>query len=1683
MSASDVSNILEQYFNQVNEIADIWATSCAECSYENFDEFIESNDLEAFHDTEFTQVLIEMEKFVTTMLLDNIKADAMEIFTEARVNPAKFNLLVWYLIEMARKSSSTGNTVRNGVNIACVYLGLCTFNGVHAAKLFQEPLFEKCLKIMLNCARTIQIGDVGGGVSKKANKKKQKNRTTDEGMEEEEGEVVMGPPRIGVDRAEDYLQTLTTMLYAFFANVGYSIPNEYIMMSLETIEEIGRLELDGRTSSKADGAMSMREFRAMSKFVDRYAALLHIVADSKFASWSAAVYGRIVRPRLALLPFASDANKTSKISTERKRAAEIAASFVIARLARNPPTHEMKLIRKIVEMIYYQCPDLQEYRALIAGNIVRILKAFPYEYAYDFVQSMRIYSKSRTAGVKQLSIELASQLLDNFDFSMADPGAVANTLESDDEESDDVDDEDEAESERDDDDDEEETRRNRSRRGETRKRMKKVPKKTNDLPRIEATKILYRIIYMSCLDKTAASRHHGAQFFAKILEDADRRAAFADACKTMNDEHDEKYGEIDDMNETIDGDETRANPKKGKTDLMLEEQAIIQKFKKLNMMNRGATRIETDVVFMLLKRLATDEKAPVRKSTCAAIFSFLLNCGDREKFEAIISLLELMCRDRLTSVRKVAADAMNELMMANSITFKEVLSSKWLGALLRMLNDGESEMQDHARKLIMKVLSPLLECPNELTWTLLKEIETVTTRRHYLMATLKETASSGLVKANVMETMKKHIEEGAVDRASAWMVLSQLSVVFKKNVEYAVEALYSTDLSSESKTVKYIIHVIANQFEKIPSETRADLLRFLQESLRMFTIHSSHARDIYHCVGRMMDGIGDEATNAAGFVRFGKELVDACFDTIVESFEMFKNKNEWSMKAESQERYLIVALNVTTEVFLFAPSLVPMYERLGKTLLMIVNAFDKSRNQSAINPDIPSLSQHTRPVTQMSEVAQHRVVNAMLEQCDAVGGVLFGDKTRAICAVALGTMILLDEKMLKLMPMFAKQLQINPAHEVRSNIVLAIGDICETYKTDRYAPVLAAALCDPSVVVRKHAILEIARLVSSSIFRFGGEVMIRIMLAILDANEDVRNDARLYIREVLQNDIPGFFSKFFVHYMIYLTQAKRIVRSVNEEENGHVDVTMGGGESLARSSRIAIYNFMIESLDDRQRFEVKKDICLKIINPIINGEFDFGDDNVYSLLEDALLIMSSSEMQVKMEVGKSDNENGLDEPPEAVMDAATKYMREVYLQNYMNTIIPSVLSLREFLIVHKSLLMRKCQLAIRMICIEHKNDLDVILRDNRQLKDEMAFELQRVKQRAEEANRILDEHIKKVVEFNKKQRRQSKQTEPMDVGEEGAATAGSPMRADAVVEMATPQRVAVLATPSTARVLGTPRSERPLSPKTVKKIRRSIGLLMHQNELALKPLQLDETHATLEGPVSSTPAPQVAAREIEESAETAAAAAAADDATDEAPAQVVDGDDDVAPTSEAPNNTSRRRKTPTPEEHDESRDANGKVWKRPKFSKFVRLDEDEEDRRKNFISDWRFVGDLQCSTALIVEMPMRILEHIDGASPDDASNVTLRRSVRSRSRAASAETANEAKKAKTDEQRGQTPIVWDETLIQGRHCSTPIRDENRHDVTFDLNLSAIDKVEREEAKRARRKTLRTTMAEIAEDDE
>lgn len=306
-----------------------------------------------------------MKKKAETVLISDEKCDVRLIFEEGNLATAKFNLFVWYFLEKGAKSESSEDEVEKAVLTASCYIAMCAMPGSNC-DLYQIGLykvnrvlasvnivyFQKCLKVMQNCCQTVRIGETvtakRAGLGAKKKKAKDGADETQADVEEANAEQpTLGPPRIAVDSAERFLHQLTTQLFGFLIGDIFSLDPPTLLSTLEIIEEIGRLDLDSRTVTRSYRSNSVHEFRSLERFTDRYCSLANALIDSKYKKRCEMVYGRLIRPRLALMPYPDEGNKTSKISTERKRAGELTVSLLLARISRKPEANEMKLIETV----------------------------------------------------------------------------------------------------------------------------------------------------------------------------------------------------------------------------------------------------------------------------------------------------------------------------------------------------------------------------------------------------------------------------------------------------------------------------------------------------------------------------------------------------------------------------------------------------------------------------------------------------------------------------------------------------------------------------------------------------------------------------------------------------------------------------------------------------------------------------------------------------------------------------------------------------------------------------------------------------------------------------------------------------------------------------------------------------------------------------------------------------------------------------------------------------------------------------------------------------------------------------------------------------------------------------------------------------------------------------------------
>ena len=148
---------------------------------------------------------------------------------------------------------------------------------------------------------------------------------------------------------------------------------------------------------------------------------------------------------------------------------------------------------------------------------------------------------------------------------------------------------------------------------------------------------------------------------------------------------------------------------------------------------------------------------------------------------------------------------------------------------------------------------------------------------------------------------------------------------------------------------------------------------------------------------------------------------------------------------------------------------------------------------------------------------------------------------RAHAWTALGKACLVDEPLAKrTLPFFVQQLQACDAAPVRNNILVALADLCTRYTglVEPHAGRLAACLRDPCVLIRRHALLLLATLLSRDFLKWRGLLFQRFLLALVDESPHIRQLADYLLGDALATKAPLLAYNHFVEALFMLNDCR-----------------------------------------------------------------------------------------------------------------------------------------------------------------------------------------------------------------------------------------------------------------------------------------------------------------------------------------------------------------------------------------------------------------------------------------------------------------------------------------------------------------------------------------------------------------
>ncbi|BDA42617.1 probable condensin complex subunit 1 at C-terminar half [Coccomyxa sp. Obi] len=339
--------------------------------------------------------------------------------------------------------------------------------------------------------------------------------------------------------------------------------------------------------------------------------------------------------------------------------------------------------------------------------------------------------------------------------------------------------------------------------------------------------------------------------------------------------------------------------------------------------------------------------------------------------------------------------------------------------------------------------------------------------------------------------------------------------------------------------------------------------------------------------------------------------------------------------------------------------------------------------------------------------------------------------------VALGKVCLTDEATAKkCLPRFIQELgrATNPA--VRNNIMVALTDLTVQYTAlvDAQVPRLAACLADPHELVRRQTLALLASLLSRDYVKWRGHLFHRFLRALVDDSARVRSLAEYLLADTLSTKAPLLAYNHFVEAVFVLNECRAGLQASGPLEEPLSQAPgseeAAGAFSLAgpasRGKRDTIYRALLRRMAPEHKFATAARLCSEVLSGFAEGTLPL--DSAAEVLRDALNILASKDIKVVGARGAAaaEEEEASGGPGAAVRaeGAAKGRLVGAMMKKYLGEgMVPVLLELKRCLEAARHPLLGDLLAAFRALLRDHKNEIQDILGDDKQLAQEILYDL------------------------------------------------------------------------------------------------------------------------------------------------------------------------------------------------------------------------------------------------------------------------------------------------------------------------------------------------------------------------
>nr|XP_019574388.1 PREDICTED: condensin-2 complex subunit D3 isoform X1 [Rhinolophus sinicus] len=717
------------------------------------------------------------------------------------------------------------------------------------------------------------------------------------------------------------------------------------------------------------------------------------------------------------------------------------------------------------------------------------------------------------------------------------------------------------------------------------------------------------------------------------------------------------------------------------------------------------------VMAMLRKRIR-DEKINVRKSALQVLVSILKHChvsGMKEE----LSILQDQCRDPAVSVRKQALQSLTELLMAHPRCIQ--IQKAWLMGIIPVVMDCESTAQEKALECLDQLLLQNIKHYNEfhsgddgqvLAWALLDLLSTESQElSRYLNKAFHIWSKKDKFSSTFINNMISHT--GTEHSAPAWMLLSRIACSSPK-LDYTkvIESWekISSQQNPNSNTLGHILCVIGHIAKHLPKSTRDKVTDVVKCKLNGFQWSLELISSAVDTLQRLCTASAETPVEEQELL---KEVCGDVLSTCVHCLSNIVLKEDGA--GNMDEDLLVKYIFTLGDIAQLCPASV---EKRAFLLIQSILA------SSADTDDLAS--------------SQGRSEAPASQPVPQVRGSVMPSAIRAHAIITLGKLCLQHEDLAKKsIPALVRELEVCEDMAVRNNVVIVMCDLCIRYTVmvDKYIPNIAMCLKDSDPFIRKQTLILLTNLLQEEFVKWKGSLFFRFVSTLIDSHPDIASFGEFCLAHLLLKRNPVMFFQHFIECIFHFNNYEKheTYNKFPQSEREKQLFSLKGKTN--KEKRMKIYKFLLEHFTDDQRFNITSKICLSILACFADGILPL-DMEASELLSDTFEVLSSKEIKLLAMRSKPDKDLLVEEDDMALADvvmqeAQKKLISQVQKRNFIENIIPIIISLKAVLEKNKIPALRELMNYLREVMQDYRDEIKDFFAVDKQLASELEYDMKK----------------------------------------------------------------------------------------------------------------------------------------------------------------------------------------------------------------------------------------------------------------------------------------------------------------------------------------------------------------------